>query len=115
MNMQLVCQNMITPQKKFLEGSAPWCGASCLPGLGWSLWRRSLQSWTKISLSVAGPPKVASSTPQVSLPSHVSLVTASVCVGVTVWVSVSACVCVSVCMSVYVFVNVCGGGRVGFI
>ena len=31
-----------------------------------------------------GPPKVASSAPQVSLPSHASLVTASVCVGVSV-------------------------------
>ena len=41
-------------------------------------------------------PKVASSAPQVSLPSHVSLVTASVCVGVSVWV------CGSVCLRAYV-------------
>ena len=42
------------------------------------------------------PSKVASSAPQVSLPSHVSLVTASVCVGVSVWV----------CGSVYLRANV---------
>ena len=35
------------------------------------------------------PPKVASSSPQVSVPRHVALVTASV--GVSVWVSVCAC------------------------
>ena len=71
-----------------------------------------------ISLSVVGPPKVASSTSQVSLPSHVSVVTASVCVGVSVCVCVSACICASVCMSVYVFVYVSvhgyRGGSVGF-
>ena len=43
----------------------------CLPGLGWSLWWHSLQPRTVMSLSVVGPPKVASSAPQVSLPSHV--------------------------------------------
>ena len=60
------------------------------------------------------PPKVASSVPQVSLPSHVSLVTASLCLGVSGWVCVSVCVCVNVYMSVYVLVYVsvhtCGGG-----
>ena len=64
------------------------------------------------------PPKVASSMPQVSVPGHVSLMTASVCVGVGGWVCVSACVSVSVYMSGYVFVyvsvHICGGGRVGF-
>lgn len=49
-----------------------------------------------------------------SLPGHVSLVTATVCVGVSVCVCVSVCICVSVCMSVYVSVHVCEGGRVGF-
>ena len=62
--------------------------------------------------------KVASSVPQVSLPSHISSVTASVCLGVSVWVCVAVCVSVSVCMSVYLFVyvsvHVCRGGRVGF-
>ena len=82
----------------WLEGSAPWCGASCLPRLGQSLWRRSLRPWTGISPSVVGPPKVASSVPQVLLPSHVSVVTASVCVGVSV------CVCMSVCLCAYVWV-----------
>ena len=81
-----------------LCGSAPW-------GLGLG----SLSVWLV-------PPKVASSMPQVSLPSHVSLVTASVCVSVCV--SVAMCVCVSVCMSMYVFVyvsvHVFGGRRVGF-
>ena len=93
-----------------------WLGASCLPGLGWSLWRHSLWPWTGIALSVVGPSKVASSTPQVSLPNHVSVVIASVCVGVSVWIRVSACICVSVGLSVYVFVydsvHVCGDGRV---
>ena len=89
-------------QPRWPEGSAPaWCGASCLPGLGWSLWRRSLQPWTRISLSVAGPPEVASSAPQVSLPGHVSLVTASVCVGVSVYMRVY--------VFVYVSVHTCGG------
>ena len=89
------------------EGSAPWCRASCLPGLGWSLWRRSLWPQTGMSVGVVAPRKVASSTPWVSLPSHVSLVTASVCVGVSMCVCVSACVCMSVCISVYVFVYLC--------
>ena len=40
-----------------LGGSALWCGASCLPGLGWSLWQRFLRPWTEISLSVVAPPK----------------------------------------------------------
>ena len=105
-------------QPGWLGGSAYWCGASCLPGLGWSLWWHSLQPLTMISLSVAGPPKVASSVPPVSQPSHLSLVTASVYMGVSVYVSVyvcvSACVCVSVYVFVYAFVHVCVGGRVGF-
>ena len=69
-----------------------------------SWWRLSLRPWTRISRSVVGPapPKVASSTPQVSLPSHVSVVTANVCVGVSVWVCVWVCMylCRSLCMSV---------------
>ena len=40
------------------------------------------------------PLKVASSSPHVSVPGHVSLVTASVCVGVSVWVCVCVCLCV---------------------
>ena len=52
--------------------------------------------------------KVASSVPQVSVLGHVSLVTASVCVGGSV------CVCVSVYVFVYLSVHICGGGRVGF-
>ena len=45
-------------------------------------------------------PKVASSSPQASVPGHVSLGTASLCVGLSVLV----CVCVHMCGSVYVFV-----------
>ena len=56
----------------------------------------SLGLW---SLSVWLAPK-ASSSPQASVPGHVSLGTASVCVGLSVLV----CVCVHMCGSVYVFV-----------
>ena len=66
------CQWSATGGAGWAEGSAPWCGAFCLPKVGWSQWQRSLRPWTVISLSVVGPPKEASSTPQVSLPSHVS-------------------------------------------
>ena len=83
------------------EGSAPWCGVSCLPGLGWSLWRCSLRPWSGISPGVVGPPKVASSMQQDSLPGHVSLVTA------TVWMCMSVCVCVHMCECVYECVCLC--------
>ena len=43
-------------------------------------------------------PKVASSSPQVSVPGQVSLVTVSVCVVVSVWVCVCLCVCVGACI-----------------
>lgn len=38
-----------------LEGSAPWCRASCLPGLGRSWWQHPLQTWTLTPLAVCGP------------------------------------------------------------
>lgn len=61
------------------------------------------------------PPKVASSSPQISVPSHVSLATDSVqCV--CVWVCLSVCMCMYVhecvcnCVSVCIFVGVGGLG-----
>lgn len=63
-----------------------------------SQWGHSLLSGTVTSLSGAGPPKVASSSSQVSVPGQVSWVMACVLVGLSVWV----CVCIY------------GGGRVRF-
>lgn len=56
----------------------------------------------------ARPPKVALSLPQVSVPGHISLVTASVCVCelVSVCGCLYVCLCVSVC--------ICEVGRIGF-
>ena len=57
------------------------------------------------------PPKVASSSPQISVSSHVSSPSAANCVG--------ACVCEVVCVEMYVYVHRCvygyncAGGRFG--
>ena len=47
-------------------------------------------------------PNVASSSPHVSVPGHVSLVTASVCVRVSVCVCVCVRACMRVCVGVFI-------------
>lgn len=77
---------------RWLEGAVPIC-----PGRG-HLCGGTPCCQVPWPLSGVGPPKVASSLSQVSVPGQVSRVTACVCVGLSVWV----CVCI------------CGGGGVRF-
>lgn len=76
-----------------------WCGASCLLGLGWFLWRHSLWSWTMACPGVTAPPRVASPLTQIAVPGYVPWGAITVCVGLNVWVFL--------CMSIYGWVHVC--------
>jgi len=78
-----------------VAGGLCTCGASCLPGSGLSLWRRSLWSWAGSPLSVVGPqgwlfPCLRSRCPAVSLSDR--------CSG-----SELVCACVGVCLSGYLW------------
>ena len=93
----------------WLEDSAPWCGSSCLPGSGLSLWRCSLWSWPGSPLSVVGPqgwlfPCLRFGCPAVSLSDRCSG-SELVCLYVhaCVWVCVHVCICLSPYLSGYLW------------
>ena len=106
------------------RGSVPWVVSARMAGglctVVWGLLSArvgvvpvaALPAALDRDLSQCGrPPKLVSSSPQVSLPSHVSLVTAHVCVCGSVCLCVYVWVCIWVCM--YLCMSLCISGGVG--